>query len=69
MKVSLSAILVLVLVLVMQYNTVLGEVFTALSDMEGLVSTELELVRHLDSYIQEEETRLRRLRGYYYNVE
>lgn len=69
MKVSLSAILVLVLVLVMQYNTVLGEVFTALSDMEGLVSTELELVRHLDSYIQEEETRLRRLRGYYYNEE
>lgn len=64
MKVSLSAILVL-----MQYNTVLGEVFTALSDMEGLVSTELELVRHLDSYIQEEETRLRRLRGYYYNEE
>nr|CAH0108384.1 unnamed protein product [Daphnia galeata] len=59
MKVSLSAILVL-----MQYNTVLGEVFTALSDMEGLVSTELELVRHLDSYIQEEETRLRRLRGF-----
>jgi hypothetical protein len=40
MKVSLSAILVLVLVLVMQYNTVLGEVFTALSDMEGLVSTD-----------------------------
>ena len=65
MKVSLSAILVLV----MQYYTVFGEVFTALSDMEGLVNTELELVKHLDSYIQEEETRLRRLRGYYYNVE
>ena len=65
MKVSLSAILVLV----MQYYTVFGEVFTALSDMEGLVNTELELVKHLDSYIQLEETRLRRLRGYYYNVE
>ena len=56
-------------VLVMQYYTVFGEVFTALSDMEGLVNTELELVKHLDSYIQLEETRLRRLRGYYYNVE
>jgi prolyl 4-hydroxylase len=54
---SMSAIL-----LVMQTNAVLGEVFTALSDMEGLVTTELELVRHLDNYIQEEEIRLKQLK-------
>ncbi len=47
----------------MQSNAVFGEVFTALVDMEGLVSTELELVRHLDNYIQAEEIRLKRLRG------
>lgn len=54
---SMSAIL-----LVMQTNAVLGEVFTALSEMEGLVTTELELVRHLDNYIQEEEIRLKQLK-------
>ncbi|EFX85841.1 hypothetical protein DAPPUDRAFT_208740 [Daphnia pulex] len=53
-----------VLFLLMQSNAVFGEVFTALADMEGLVSTELELVRHLDNYIQAEEIRLKRLRGY-----
>lgn len=54
---SMSTIL-----LVMQTNAVLGEVFTALSEMEGLVTTELELVRHLDNYIQEEEIRLKQLK-------
>ena len=54
---SMSAIL-----LVIQTNAVLGEVFTALSEMEGLVTTELELVRHLDNYIQEEEIRLKQLK-------
>lgn len=49
--------------LLLQSHGVVSEVFTALVDMEGLVSTELELVRHLDSYIQAEETRLKRLRG------
>jgi hypothetical protein len=49
--------------LLMQSNAVYGEMFTALVDMEGLVSTELELVRHLDNYIQAEEIRLKRLRG------
>ena len=39
-----------------------GELFTALVDMEGLVATELELVRHLENYIQSEETRLVRLK-------
>jgi prolyl 4-hydroxylase len=38
--------------------------FTALSDLEGLVSTELELVRQLDTYIQEEENKLKTLRRY-----
>ena len=53
---SLSAILLL------QSTVVLGEMFTALSDLEGLVSTELELVRQLDTYIQEEENKLKTLR-------
>lgn len=54
-----------VLFLLLQSSTfILGEVFTALVDMEGLVSTELELVRHLDNYIQAEENRLKRLRGW-----
>lgn len=44
-------------------SRVFAEMFTALADMEGLVSTELELVRHLDNYIQAEETRLKLLRG------
>lgn len=55
---SLSAILLL------QSTVVLGEMFTALSDLEGLVSTELELVRQLDTYIQEEENKLKTLRRY-----
>ncbi|KZS04832.1 prolyl 4-hydroxylase subunit alpha-1 isoform X1 [Daphnia magna] len=53
-----------VLFLLMQPNVIYGEVFTALVDMEGLISTELELVRHLDNYIQAEETRLKQLRKY-----
>ncbi|XP_057378430.1 prolyl 4-hydroxylase subunit alpha-1-like [Daphnia carinata] len=53
-----------VLFLLMQPIVIYGEVFTALVDMEGLVSTELELVRHLDNYIQAEETRLKQLRKY-----
>lgn len=40
-----------------------GEIFTALVDLEGLVATELELVRHLENYIQTEESRLHRLKG------
>lgn len=51
-----------VLFLLMQPKVIYGEVFTAMVDMEGLVSTELELVRHLDNYIQAEETRLKQLR-------
>lgn len=52
------------LFLVLQSHVVFGEMFTALADLEGLVSTELELVRHLDNYIQAEESRLKRLRGF-----
>ena len=39
-----------------------GEIFTALADMEGLVTTELQLVRHLEDYIKAEETKLERMR-------
>jgi prolyl 4-hydroxylase len=51
------------LLLFLQPHTVSSELFTALADMEGLVSTELELARHLDNYIQDEETRLKQLRA------
>ena len=51
------------LLLLLQPQTAVCEVFTALADMEGLVATELELVRHLDNYIQAEELRLQRLKG------
>jgi prolyl 4-hydroxylase len=51
------------LFLVLKWNAVNGEIFSALADMEGLVSTEFELVKQLDNYIQEEEIRLKRLRG------
>ncbi|KAI9553536.1 hypothetical protein GHT06_021454 [Daphnia sinensis] len=50
--------------LVTQFKSVSGEMFSALADLEGLVSTEFELVKQLDNYIQEEETRLKRLRGF-----
>jgi prolyl 4-hydroxylase len=40
-----------------------GEIFTALADMEGLVQTELEIVRHLENYISTEEARISRLKG------
>lgn len=48
---------------VMQTRNAFGEMFTALVDMEGLVSTEYELVKQLNNYIQEEETKLKQLRG------
>jgi prolyl 4-hydroxylase len=48
--------------LLLQSHTVSSELFTALADMESLVSTESELVRHLDNYIQDEEIRLKQLR-------
>lgn len=47
----------------LQSTAVSGDMFTALADMEDLVSTELQLVKHLENYIQEEETRLTRLKG------
>uniref|UniRef100_A0A0P5FZT2 procollagen-proline 4-dioxygenase n=1 Tax=Daphnia magna TaxID=35525 RepID=A0A0P5FZT2_9CRUS len=50
--------------LVVQFKSVSAEMFSALADMESLVSTEFELVKQLDNYIQEEETRLKRLRGF-----
>lgn len=51
------------LLLLLQSQNAVGEVFTALADMEGLVATEHELVKHLENYIQSEETRLQRLKG------
>ena len=54
---------VFALFLLLQPHTVSSELFTALADMEDLVSTELELARHLDNYIQDEETRLKQLRA------
>jgi prolyl 4-hydroxylase len=33
-----------------------------MADMEGLIATEFELVKHLDTYIQEEEKRMKQLR-------
>ena len=50
------------LFLALRCSCVLGEVFTALVDMEGLVRTELELIQHLDNYIQAEEVRLKKLK-------
>jgi prolyl 4-hydroxylase len=52
------------LLCLMQGYIVSGEIFTAVVDMEGLITTELELTRHLENYIQAEELRLQRLRGY-----
>jgi prolyl 4-hydroxylase len=52
------------LLCLMQGCIVSGEIFTAVVDMEGLITTELELTRHLENYIQAEELRLQRLRGY-----
>ena len=54
--------------LLVQSHAVSSELFTALADMEGLVSTELELVRHLDNYIQDEEIRLKQLRGWEFRI-
>lgn len=51
------------IIFVLQTRTARGEIFTALADMEGLVSTEQELVKQLDNYIQKEETKLKQLRG------
>ncbi len=51
------------LILILQCHAAYGEIFSSLADMEGLVSTEFELMKQLDNYIQEEEIRLKRLRG------
>ncbi|XP_046453899.1 prolyl 4-hydroxylase subunit alpha-1-like isoform X1 [Daphnia pulex] len=52
------------LILILQCHAACGEIFSSLADMEGLVSTEFELMKQLDNYIQEEEIRLKRLRGF-----
>lgn len=51
------------LLLLIQPKIALGDVFSAVAGMEVLVATESELVKHLDTYIQEEENRMKQLRG------
>lgn len=52
------------LLLLIQSKIALGDVFSAVAGMEVLVATESELVKHLDTYIQEEENRMKQLRGF-----
>lgn len=52
------------ILLVVTCHLVSGEVFTAIADMEGLVSTEAELVRNLENYIQAEEQRLQLIKKF-----
>lgn len=51
-----------ILLLLLSPNFSNGEIFTALADMEKLVNTEFEIVRHLENYIQAEEEKLKRMR-------
>ena len=51
------------ILLILQSHFSNGEVFTALIDMEKLVTTEFEIVRHLENYIQAEEEKLNRMRA------
>jgi len=67
MKLHLSkspALFLALLMAISPFGTVSGEVFTALVDMESLLQTELEVVRHLENYIHAEEGRIRRLKRY-----
>jgi len=50
------------ILLILHLNFSNGEIFTALADMEKLVNTEFEIVRHLENYIQAEEEKLKRMR-------
>jgi len=52
------------ILLILQSHFSNGEVFTALIDMEKLVTTEFEIVRHLENYIQAEEEKLNRMRAF-----
>jgi prolyl 4-hydroxylase len=60
---QITTLLPTLFLLVAQLKTAFGDVFTAMADMEDLVAAELELVKHLDTYIQEEEKRMMQLRG------
>nr|CAH0108398.1 unnamed protein product [Daphnia galeata] len=62
-KMKMITLIVAVIILVAQSKTAFGDVFTAIADMEGLVAAEFELVKHLDTYIQEEEKRMKQLKG------
>ncbi|XP_046656313.1 prolyl 4-hydroxylase subunit alpha-1-like [Daphnia pulicaria] len=60
---QITTLIPALILLVTQSKTAFGDVFTAMADMEGLIATEFELVKHLDTYIQEEEKRMKQLRG------
>ncbi len=60
---QITTLIPALILLVTQSKTASGDVFTAMADMEGLIATEFELVKHLDIYIQEEEKRMKQLRG------
>jgi prolyl 4-hydroxylase len=60
---KMITLIVAVIILVAQSKTAFGDVFTAIADMGGLVAAEFELVKHLDTYIQEEEKRMKQLKG------
>lgn len=61
---QITTLIPALILLVTQSKTAFGDVFTAMADMEGLIATEFELVKHLDTYIQEEEKRMKQLRGW-----
>lgn len=61
---QMTTLIPALILLVTQSKTAVGDVFTAMADMEGLIATEFELVKHLDTYIQEEEKRMTQLRGW-----
>ena len=45
-------------------HIVFCEVFTALTEMESLVQVELELLTNLKSFVDNEESRIQKLRGW-----
>ena len=52
----------LVCLFVFQPYIISGEFYTSISDMENLVPTVNQVVKHLDDYIQTEELKLQQLR-------
>ena len=61
MKTDLVVCLMSVLLLG-QIGPSYGDFAFAMTDMEGLITTEFEIVRHLENYIQDEESKLQRMK-------